>query len=209
MAKNLFVVNSPLHLMSAFILANSKFVKDENYLALVHPHGFSKWKECAVMSFMSSTEGGFKEVFSLVEKMNPQQVKYIKEMMKPLQFDEAFVGSDVNVADQLLLSALNMKHFYRLDDGMWSYYNEDRKRPYHKAKFHEMQIKLAALTFGIGSDFPINTIALGENKAGLGDYLFMPQLLKSMQIKLASRSSCALTCSSMPRWGRNLLKELI
>ena len=26
MAKNLFVVNSPLHLMSAFILANSKFV---------------------------------------------------------------------------------------------------------------------------------------------------------------------------------------
>ena len=41
MAKNLFVVNSPLHLMSAFILANSKFVNDDNYLALVHPHGFS------------------------------------------------------------------------------------------------------------------------------------------------------------------------
>ena len=43
MAKNLFVVNSPLHLMSAFILANSKFVNDDNYLALVHPHGFAKW----------------------------------------------------------------------------------------------------------------------------------------------------------------------
>ena len=97
MAKNLFVVNSPLHLMSAFILANSKFIDDDNYLALVHPHGFHKWKECAVMSFMSSTEGGFKEIFSLVEKMNPQQVKYIKEKMMPLQFDEAFVGSDVNV----------------------------------------------------------------------------------------------------------------
>lgn len=184
MAKNLFVVNSPLHLMSAFILANSKFVNDDNYLALVHPHGFSKWKECAAMSYMSSTEGGFKEVFSLVEKMNTQQAKYIKEKMKPLQFDEAFVGSDVNVADQLLLSALDMKHFYRLDDGMWSYYNEDRKRPYHKAKFHEMQIKLAALTFGISSGFPINTIALGENKAGLGDYLYMPQLLKRKSPKV-------------------------
>ena len=78
MAKNLFVVNSPLHLMSAFILANSKFIKDENYLALVHPHDFPSGKACAVMSYMSSTEGGFKEVFSLVEKMNPQQVKYIK-----------------------------------------------------------------------------------------------------------------------------------
>ena len=184
MAKNLFVVNSPLHLMSAFILANSKFVNDDNYLALVHPHGFSKWKECAVMSYMSSAEGGFKEVFSLVEKMNTQQAKYIKKNMKPLQFDEAFVGSDVNVADQLLLSALDMKHFYRLDDGMWSYYNEDRKRPYHKAKFHKMQIKLAAMTFGISSDFPINTIALGENKAGLGDYLYMPQLLKRKSPKV-------------------------
>lgn len=192
MAKNLFVVNSPLHLMSAFILANSKFVNDDNYLALVHPHGFSKWKECAVMSFMSSTDGGFKEVFSLVEKMNPQQVNYIKEKMKPLQFDEAFVGSDVNVADQLLLSALDMKHFYRLDDGMWSYYNEDRKRPYHKAKFHEMQIKLAAMTFGISSSFPINTIALGENKAGLGDYLFMPQLLKRKSPKVFDIDRCMI-----------------
>lgn len=184
MAKNLFVVNSPLHMMSAFILANSKFANDDNYLALVHPHGFEKWKDCPVMSFMSSTEGGFKEVFSLVEKMNPQQVKYIKENIKPLQFDDAFVGSDVNVADQLLLSAIGMKNFYRLDDGMWSYYNEDRKRPYHKAKFHEMQIKLAAMTFGISSDLPINTIALGENKAGLGDYLFMPQLLKRKSPKV-------------------------
>ncbi len=184
MAKNLFVVNSPLHLMSAFILANSKFVDDDNYLALVHPHGFYKWKDCAVMSYMSSTDGGFKEVFSLVEKMNSNQAKYIKEKMKPINFDEAFTGSDVNVADQLLLSALDMKHFYRLDDGMWSYYNEDRKRPYHKAKFHELQIKLAAKTFGISSDFPINTVALGENKAGLGDYLFMPQLLKRKSPKV-------------------------
>lgn len=184
MTKNLFVVNSPLHLMSAFILANSKFVNDDNYLALVHPHGFAKWKESAVMSFMSSTDGGFKEVFSLVEKMNSAQVKFIKEKIKPLNFDEAFVGSDVNVADQLLLSALDMKHFYRLDDGMWSYYNEDRKRPFHKAKFHELQIKLAACTFGISSDFPINAIALGENKAGLGDYLFMPELLKRKSPKV-------------------------
>ena len=184
MSKNLFVVNSPLHLMSAFILANSKFVNDDNYLALVHPHGFAKWKESSVMSFMSSTDGGFKEVFSLVEKMNSTQVKFIKEKMKPLNFDEAFTGSDVNVADQLLLSALDIKHFYRLDDGMWSYYNEDRKRPFHKAKFHELQIKLAAMTFGISSDFPINTVALGENKAGVGDYLFMPELLKRKSPKV-------------------------
>lgn len=184
MSKNLFVVNSPLHMMSAFILANSKFVNDDNYLALVHPHGFSKWKECPVLSFMASTAGGFKKVFSLVEKMNSEQVKYIKEQIKPINFDEAFVGSDVNVADQLLLSALDMQHFYRLDDGMWSYYNEDRKRPSHKALFHKLQIKLAAATFGISSSFPINTVALGENKAGMGDYLFMPQLLKRKSPKV-------------------------
>jgi hypothetical protein len=193
--------------MSAFILANSKFVDDENYLALVHPHGFARWKESTVMSFMASTDGGFKEVFSLVEKMNSQQVKYIKEKMKPLRFDEAYVGSDVNVADQLLLSALGMNHFYRLDDGMWSYYNEDRKRPFHKAKFHELQIKLAACTFGISSDFPINTIALGENKAGLGDYLFMPELLKRKSPKVFDIDSDMIQTAMDKLAKRNLLEQ--
>ena len=45
MAKNLFVVNSSINLLSTFVLANSLFENDDNYLALVHPHGYARWKE--------------------------------------------------------------------------------------------------------------------------------------------------------------------
>ena len=176
--KNLFVINSPLHLMSAFILSNTKFRHDDNYLALVHPHGFAHWQEDPIMDYMSSTKGGFKGIFPLLGRMSKEQAKYIKNNIGVIGFDNAFVGSDVNIQDQLLMSALNMTTYYRLDDGMWSYYNEDRKRPWHKAFFHKLQLEVVAYLYGINSSLKFNTIALGESEAGLGDYLFMPKLLK-------------------------------
>ena len=176
--KNLFVVNSPLHLMSAFILINSKFKNEDNYLALVHPHGFAHWQEDAIMDYMSSVKAGFKNVFPLLGRMSRQQAAYIMENIKILNLDRAFVGSDVNIQDQLLMSALGITNYYRLDDGMWSYYNEDRKRSKSKAFFHRLQLEAVAHMYGINSSLKFNTVALGESKAGLGDYLFMPGLLR-------------------------------
>lgn len=37
---NLFIVNTPFHLLTSFILSKGFFPEDNNYLALIHPHGY-------------------------------------------------------------------------------------------------------------------------------------------------------------------------
>ena len=49
--KNLFVVNTPYHLMTCFILTHSIYKSDENYLVLMHPHGYDKWQTNKIMKY--------------------------------------------------------------------------------------------------------------------------------------------------------------
>ena len=41
--KNIFVVNTPFHLLTAFILQKSHFKKYDNYLVLIRPSGYEQW----------------------------------------------------------------------------------------------------------------------------------------------------------------------
>ena len=175
--KNLFLVNSSINLLSTFVLANSKFKDDENYLALVHPHGYDRWHEDAIMSFMFSKEAGFEKVFPLIDKSFGKHLDYVKKEICPIKYDNVFVGNDSGVQNQLLLSALKVSKFYRLDDGLGSYYMAADKRSASKIFFHKMQIKILTTFMGINSDLPINAVGMGHSKAALGDYLLRPELL--------------------------------
>jgi len=63
---NLFIVNTPFHLLTSFILSKGFFPEDNNYLALIHPHGYEKWASNPLMNYISSTQCGYKEIFPLI-----------------------------------------------------------------------------------------------------------------------------------------------
>lgn len=184
MAKNLFVVNSSINLLSTFVLANSLFENDDNYLCLVHPHGYDRWREDAILRFMSSPDAGFKQVFPLIDKVFSKHIDYVRKNIKTLNVDNVFLGNDCGVQNQLLMGTLGIKKFYRLDDGTGSYYNASQKRSVFRAWFHKIKLYALMIGSGIYSGFSVNTVAMGESKAAVGDYLLMPELLQRYSPKV-------------------------
>ena len=177
MTKNLFVVNSSINLLSTFVLANSLFENDDNYLALVHPHGYDRWQEDPILRFMSSSDAGFKQVFPLIDKVFSKHVDYVRKNIKTLNVDNVFLGNDCGVQNQLLMSTLGIKEFYRLDDGLGSYYKAT-KRSWLRSWLHKIKFYAMAMSMGILPNFPVNTVAMGESKAAIGDCLLIPELLQ-------------------------------
>ena len=184
--KNLFIVNTPFHLLTAFILIKGKFINDENYLALIHPHGYEKWKDSKVMNYMSSIDCGYKAVFPLIawmtrknkEQSYREQVREVKHTIGKFGIDNIFLGSDIDVQNQLLVGALGKQEFYRYEDGLYSYYNENRRRPISHMLFHKLRIHAMEWVAGIKNGPYINTATASDSKAAIGDYMYKPELLK-------------------------------
>lgn len=183
--KNLFIVNTPFHLLTSFILSKS-FAADDNYLALIHPHGYEKWHNSRIMNYLSTTKCGYKDVFLLLNWLSHknkqysyrQQVNMIKKTIKPLGIDKVFLGSDIDPQNQLLVAALEKNKFYRYEDGLFSYYNEDRRRPKTHELFHRIKIWLLQKSAGINSSLYINTSTAGDSRAAVADYMYAPELLQ-------------------------------
>ncbi|WP_110954083.1 polysialyltransferase family glycosyltransferase [Anaerosinus massiliensis] len=184
--KNLFIVNTPFHLLTSFILSKGRFQKDENYLALIHPHGYEKWQDSDVMQYMSSINCGYKEVFPLITWMSRKnkkqsyrkQVNEVKNTIGKIEIDQIFLGSDIDVQNQLLVGALGKKEFYRYEDGLYSYYNQNRRRPISHMLFHKLKIHAIEWIAGIKNGPDINTSTASASKAGICDYMYKPKLLK-------------------------------
>lgn len=184
--KNLFVVNTPYHLLTCFILSHSVYKKDENYLVLMHPHGYEKWKTNKLMTYMSTTNCGYKQVFLLLDWLSSKnkkesyrkQANYVKKYIKPLNIDNIFIGVDISPVNQLLVMAVGKNKFYRFEDGIYSYINENRKRKKSHAIFHKIKTYLLKWISGIHGNMYINTEAEGENPAGKLDIMYQPWLLQ-------------------------------
>ena len=184
--KNLFVVNTPYHLLTCFILAHSIYKKDENYLVLMHPHGYVKWKTNKLMTYMSSVNCGYKQVFLLLNWLSSKnktqsykkQAQYVKDNITPLNIDNVFIGVDISPVNQLLVMAVSKNQFYRFEDGMYSYFNENRRRKKSHAIFHKIKTYLLKFASNIHGNMFINTEAEGENPAGIADYVYHPKLLR-------------------------------
>lgn len=184
--KNLFVVNTPYHLLTCFILTHSIYENDENYLVLMHPHGYEKWKTNKLMTYMSTTKCGYKQVFLLLDWLSSKnkkesyrkQANYVKENIKPLNIDKVFIGVDISPVNQLLVMAVGKNEFYRFEDGVYSYINENRRRKKSHALFHKLKTYLLKWISGIQGNMYINTEAEGESPAGKLDIMYQPWLLQ-------------------------------
>ncbi|SHJ53638.1 polysialyltransferase family glycosyltransferase [Propionispora hippei] len=184
--KNLFIVNTPFHLLTSFILAQGRFNGDDNYLALIHPHGYEKWQDNPIMRHMSSAAGGWQQVFPLGNWLSSRhkttsykaQVAEVRASIGILRINTVFLGSDIDVQNQLLVGALDIDNFCRYEDGLYSYYNEDRRRSLARSFFHQTKIALLKTMAGITGKVNINTSTAGDNQSGTCDFMYKPELLQ-------------------------------
>lgn len=196
---NLFIVNTPYHLLTSFILSQS-FTPNENitnkihqnnnetinnYLIIIRATNYSSWKNNSIMSYLSSKKCGYTDVFPLIHFLSRfnqisyrKQVENLKKTFYNIHFDNVFLGNDLEPKNQLLLATLNITHFNRFEDGLYSYY--DRKI-YHNilnAYFNKFKIFIQKKLYGINGKIYINTLSDGSSKAGISDYLYNPNLLE-------------------------------
>ena len=184
--KNIFVVNSIYHTLTAFILTHSVLKNNENYLVIMRPPKYETWKNNEILRYISSKECGYKDVFVLLDWLMSknrtlsyrQQVKYVKENIKVLDVDNIFIGVDTSIPNQLFVEAIGKNSFYRIEDGMYSYFNETRRRKKSHAIFHKIKAYLLKWICGIKGNMYLNTEAEGENPAGIADYMYHPKLLR-------------------------------
>ena len=184
--KNLFIVNTPFHLLTSFILSRSFFRNDDNYLALIHPHGYEKWAKNDIMAYISSEKCGYKEVFPLINFLSSRhktfsfkkQVQKVQDTIGRLHIDNVFLGSDIDPQNQLLVACLNIDKFSRYEDGLYSYYNENRRRSKPDEIFHKLKIWGLRKSAGIKGNLYINTSTASDSKAGIADYMYKPELLQ-------------------------------
>lgn len=214
--KNLFVANTPYHLMTCFILTHSIYINDENYLVLMHPHGYDKWKTNKIMKYMSSKDCGYKDVFLLLNWLSSKnktesyrkQANYVKENIKPLNIDRVFIGVDISPVNQLLVMAVGKNEFYRFEDGVYSYINENRRRTKSHALFHKLKTYLLKWTAGIHGNMYINTEAEGENPAGKIDIMYQPWLLQRKSPKTKEITVQMINQAMQDLKSKQLLKEV-
>ena len=106
-----------------------------------------------------------------------EQVKTVRTTIGQAGIEQVFLGSDIDPYNQLLVAALGKGSFWRMDDGMYSYsYEEKRRKPLHRI-FHQLKASCMKRMLGIDARLPINTAANGESPAGRGDFLYLPELL--------------------------------
>lgn len=184
--KNIFVVNSIYHALTSFILTHSILKNDENYLVIMRPPKYETWRKNKILKYISSKECGYKDVFILLDWLMSknrtasyrQQVKYVKENIKTLNVDNVFIGVDTSIPNQLFVEAIGKNSFYRIEDGMYSYFNGTRRRKKSHAIFHKIKAYLLKWICGIKGNMYLNTKAEGENPAGKLDIMYKPWLLQ-------------------------------
>lgn len=184
--KNIFVVNSIYHALTAFILTHSILKNDENYLVIMRPPKYETWKKNEILKYISSKECGYKNVFVLLDWLMSknrttsyrEQVKYVKENIRILDIDNVFIGVDTSIPNQLFVEAIGKNSFYRIEDGMYSYFNGTRKRKKSHAIFHKIKAYLLKWISGIEGNMYLNTEAEGESPAGKLDIMYKPWLIQ-------------------------------
>lgn len=212
---NLFIVSTPYHLLTTFILSRTLYKEDTNYLALTHPHGYAYWAESPLLSFLSSTAAGYKKVFPLIrwmtgkekEKSMREQVRQVQSSIRNLPVDRAFLSSDIDPQNQLLVAAIGLTSFCRFEDGLYSYYNEDRRRPKSHEYFHKIRLKLIEALSGIHSSLYLNTSTSGSSPAGSMDFMYMPHLLKRYSPMTREITGSMIRTAMDILTGEGLLKE--
>lgn len=180
---NIFVVGTPLQLLAAYILSVQFFPKEINQLVLIHPQGDKIWHNSYSLKKMSTDPKVWRQIVSLGKWLHAEPIwrfpRQMRQMKKRLlvygSIDQVFLGSDKIIQNQILVELLGCNHYARIEDGIWSYHNRDR-RTLSKV-WQYLRIKFFRFLGDVTGDLEYNFGGVGHGKAATADYLFKPQLL--------------------------------
>lgn len=183
---NLFIVNTPLQLLTAYIIANSLENKRHNHLLFIN----AKYAELCRSSYYVRQileDGSAWQQVSLREQWLgrntrvfdiKKEMRYMRETLfkQVTTIDQVFLGSDKVIQNQILVELSGNINYIRLEDGVWSYSCQDRH--WLSKVWHNQRIKFLRLLGGLKSNMKYNLGGLGHGQAALADYLYKPALLE-------------------------------
>lgn len=182
--KNLFLINTPFQLLSAFIVANSYEKDSQNYLIVLRPNEYENWRYSTGIQYMLQDNSTWERVFTAHKWLERSErissyKKQIEEMKERINsvglMDHVFLGSDKIIQNQLMVEVAGCTSYSLLDEGIGSYDSDDRDflskmRQYLRIKFYKY-------IGNIQGDMKYNFRGIGYGPSNIADYLHRPELL--------------------------------
>lgn len=187
---NLFVVRTPLQLLSAYIIAQNAGTDNYNHLMLLNPRGAAIWQKGYSVKKMSNDLSVWNKVTILQHRIaRRSQLLKIKARLADMRAlltangptDMVYLGADREFENQLIVQLAGNSSYARLDDGVWSYSSPDRS-VLEKIEF-VLWAKIVHLLGGIPQTMTYNLRGGGYGKSAVADYLFKPGLLQRFSPK--------------------------
>ncbi len=193
---NLFVVRTPLQLLSAYIIAQNAGTENYNHLMLLNPRGAAIWHKGYSINKMSNDLAVWNKVTILQHRIaRRSQLRKIKDRLADMRAlltangptDMVYLGADREFENQLIVQLAGNSSYARLDDGVWSYASPDRS-VLAKIEF-VLWAKIVHLLGGIPRTMAYNLRGGGYGKAAVADYLFKPDLLQRFSPKAVNNEN--------------------
>jgi hypothetical protein len=181
---NLFVVNTPFQLLSAFIVANSYEKEAENYLLVLRPNEYENWQYSTGVQYILKDISTWKKSL-IVEKWlqrNDKRSSYreqITEMKERIEsignINQVFLGSDKIIQNQMMVEIAGCSKYSLLDEGSFSYNSRDRKAL--SKIWQYLRIQYFRYTGDVHGNMEYNLSGIGYGPGNIADYLYRPELL--------------------------------
>lgn len=183
--KQLFIVNTPLQLLTSYIVANGYNCDSDNHLLLLQPKGYDSWANSECLHNMANDHATWTSISMLRQKglklkqlpqLRKEIIKLRDELLSHGKFESVYLGSDKTIINQLVVELVGQTVFKRFDEGLSSYVGSGRSQ--WSLVTEAIVIKIARHLLGLNSSMKYNTGGVGCSEAGIADYLYKPQLLK-------------------------------
>lgn len=184
MVHNLFVVRTPLQLLTAYIITHQIGPAD-NELVLINPRGAKLWHGSYCLEQIVTDNGVWKRVMVFQHRLarrsrffhlkhDLQQLQ--RELLQHGRFDQIYLGSDREFDNQLLVELVGNTSYVRIEDGVWSY--SSPKLPFPTRAVNYLWSCLVRHMAGLRSNMPYNFVGGGYGRAAIADFLYKPNLLQ-------------------------------
>ena len=193
---NLFVINTPFQLLSAFMVANSYEKEAQNYLLVLRPNEYENWPYSTGIQYILKDASTWEKVL-IVEKWLQrddkkssyrEQIRNMKERIKSSSaINQVFLGSDKIIQNQMIVELAGCTTYSLLDEGSFSYNSRDRKAL--SKIWQYLRIQYFRYIGNIHGSMRYNFSGIGYGSGNVADYLYRPELLgrKSKCVKPLER----------------------
>lgn len=182
--KNLFVINTPFQLLSAFMVASSYEKDAQNVLLVLRPNEYENWKQSTGIQYMLHDELTWEKIIVIkkwlqrddIKSSYRQQIRDMRERIESIHgIGQVFLGSDKIIQNQIMVEIAGCTNYSLLDEGSFSYNSRDRKAL--SKIWQYLRIQYFRYIGNIQGNMKYNFSGIGYGAGNTSDYLYRPELL--------------------------------